>query len=451
MADDSTPPNSGKPTFPMVRQRIQKTFEDQRDQTGSSEYPELEKRWEPVLSACDNYTQMWTALPQQGDDPAGDVFRHRMYALWQDIQKILANTGHHDLTSMWETIEPRSLPSQTPTEEHPAGRAPRAVLSLFNEVRRGAVQPPVRVGQKLFLAPEPLKWDYWEFRPHDSDLSLAMPIDPSEPVRESPAVACRTVLTPSLLKAYLASMCLALDHQKDGYFPPDYKRILFDYYGLPARKRTINGKMYDVPPSTPMRLLQESFQSLSEVYLMGTTNVRMSSPQPLLSFIARGDREVWQHASLVWELTREAFTQVPRAVLRLEPFDVPLALGVAGLWRHRIVPDVLKGIGVHRTTLHKLADVLGEDVDIGKKRFGPGYWPRLIERLTHTMTVGELGTVHASSTEHDAVVTLTPTETLAHSYRPLLAAQIRAAARSARVDVEVTARLRAPRKGRARS
>jgi hypothetical protein len=105
---------------------------------------------------------------------------------------------------------------------------------------------------------------------------------------------------------------------------------------------------------------------------------------------------------------KHAFVQVPRAVLRLPATDVPLALGLAGVWRTRITTAVLRGPGHYRTTLQTLATDLGEDWKAGVRQEGRAYWRYIAERLHRVATASDLGTVHVDGTGPTAQVWLEP-------------------------------------------
>lgn len=446
MGDDTTILSSGALSPHAFQKRLMRDYELQRQKAEEADYKALEAHWQPILTASEHFTQTWEALPALSDGAQRDVVMQHIHALWEDFRVLLQRSEMRDLSTMWESTRLPESVDPTPEEMEHSVRAPRGVLSLIADVRMGAVQTPRLVRQDLFLAPQHQRWEYWEFRPTTSELSLAVSFPPGVRPSKRPGVSAREVLTPATLRAYLASLCLAMERNQEGMFPPDYKKILLDYFGVPERKRTRAGREYTELPSTPLQMLQGQLDVLSQIYLMGTQRAKISAPQALLTRVEWNGEEVWQHAPFAWQLTRRSFTQIPRAVLRLDPQDVPLALGIASLWRHRIVPEVLKGSGFVRAPLSQLASEFGEDVAAGRRRHGAHYWPRLIERLIHTMQVGKLGTLHADTTRKDPIITLTPSDALASGYQPLMAAQARAADRADRAAVEAGAHsLKAPR------
>ena len=454
MNDLTTPASTRTPSPYAIHQQLLMAYKAQREQVAAADREEFEARWRPLLIACESFTEMWATVAAHHHGDERETLIGGLCSIWQNIRSILGNAGLDDLAATWDSIQPllpaQPHPAPTPDELTRAVRAPRGILSLINDVRAGAVHPPRMLPPNLFLAPQHERWMYWEFKPHNSPLALALPLPSRTRPNASLGVTSRSILNPSALRAYLASLCLALEHNRDGYFPPDYKRILFDYFGVKPRLRTLNGRQYAVLPSTPLRLLQGQFDLLGQLFLVGTPKIQLGYPQPLLTKITVEGAEVWQHASLAWQLTKRSFTQVPRAVLRLDPVNVPLALGIANLWRQHIVPSVLKGPGHYRAELRQLAEALGEDVDAELRRSGSVYWTRLVADLETTLKNGDLETLSIGAVAPHSQVTLTPSMTLANGYQPLVAAQARAAARAAEVDIEVAIRAKHPPRSRGR-
>jgi len=290
---------------------------------------------------------------------------------------------------------------------------------------------------------------HWRLRPARG-LPLVLPFEADVALghREAgrhPRVgpAARQVLTGGRMKLYTATWLLwdearqgsrlADDH---GLFRWSPSHVLLDIYGAKPVYTTAKGRRYARPSPRIEKALREDFALLRETYLLGIGPLSTDPAQALIYQIHQEERgeEVYHHATLALMAMKSQFIQVPVAVLRLLPADVPLALGFCNLWRVHIVPSIFRGAGHYRTTLHQLAEQVGEDPSAGARRDGRTYWTGLAEQVRSVVQHGDLGTIAISGEGPTATVTLEPSDALAAVYRSLLDAQQRQQDRAAGVE-----------------
>ena len=238
----------------------------------------------------------------------------------------------------------------------------------------------------------------------------------------------RSVLTGKLLRAYTATWALtgawAAEHggvNPHGLFEMRARDVLLDLYGLRPAFTTVRGVRYSRAPTTSEKELAETFGTLHLCLLEGIGNVSASAPEPLLTRYRDDNtgRAVYRQAPLAMLALQRYFIQVPREVLRLDPLDTPLALGVArGLLQHARI--ILRGPGHWRCTLEELARVAGDPIaDARRNRGARDAYSSLAERLQRVVRGGALGEVRVEGEGPDAVVTLTPSDALGTVYSSL--------------------------------
>lgn len=238
----------------------------------------------------------------------------------------------------------------------------------------------------------------------------------------------RSVLTGPLLRAYTATWALTdawtTEHggmNPHGLFEMRVRDVLTDLYGLPSAYTTVRGKRYSRPRTTAEKEFGDTFETLHLCLLEGIDNVSVSAPEPLLTRYRDDNtgRTVYRQAPLAMLALQRYFIQVPREVLRLDPLDTPLALGVArGLLQHARI--ILRGPGHWRCTLEELARVAGDPIaDARRNRGARAAYSSLAERLQRVVRDGALGDVHVEGEGPDAMVTLTPSDALGTVYSSL--------------------------------
>ena len=292
---------------------------------------------------------------------------------------------------------------------------------------------------------------YWNLKPSRGQ-TLTLPLERSVRVTEqNVGTHTRRLLTPGVLRAWLATWVLAANRSAQyGIFTWDIRKVLLDLYQAQPVFTTVRGKRYARPSPTLERDIEDHFKTLHSIYLHGLGNIKPEPPQQLITTYQdtnERERVVYQHAPLAWLAVRKSFTQVPLAVLRLDANDVPLALGLANVWRAHAT-STLRGPGHYTTSLCDLATEAGEDHVTGSRNYGMSYWIRLLVRLSRTLHDGNLGTLHVSGEGPDAIVTLTPSSTLAAVYQPLVDASDKQQefVEEARFDAAVRSLLDAPRR-----
>jgi hypothetical protein len=327
----------------------------------------------------------------------------------------------------------------TEVDEAPHVTVPGLVDGLV-QLRAGRVSPthaieptPDPTGD-TFPATDDLR--YWDLRVAGRSPFIdrfALPLaGPLPPTGRTIGTQVRATLAGSLLRDYLSTWYLARDRRADkGLFALDLRTVLLDLYGLRPHVTTAKGRRYARPPADALATYLANLAALGHVYVYGIGPVESSHGQPLITVYrhhVRHDRKLYVHSDLAWRMVRASYIQVPRAVFRLHADEVPLALGVAHLWRAHILGAVLRGPGFYRTTLQALATEVGEPWETGAHKLGPSvYWPRFAARCAAVMAAADLGAFALHGEGPAASVTLAPSDALARVYGPLREASDRAA------------------------
>ncbi len=415
----------------------------------------IEAQWARIQAASERFRVTWAATGERPDDPS--IREHTVAALVDFVIEFGAVTteeaGTLAITSSGLRHELETLKLELARSQHVT--VPRVIADAMTLVRAGSLAPgerPVlaKASGEIFTA---VLYDarYWNLKPARGQ-TLTLPFEPGASLTEqNTATLTRKVLTPGVLRAWLATWMLAANRNAEyGLFTWDLREVLLDLYQAPPVYTTVRGKRYARPSPTLERDIQEHFGTLHTIYLHGLGNIKPEPPQQLIATYRDTndrDRVVYQHAPLAWIAVRKSFTQVPLAVLRLDASDVPLALGIANVWRAHAT-NTLRGPGHYMTTLRDLATEAGEDHRAGARNDGRNYWVRLQERLARAIRDGNLGTLHVQGEGSDAVATLTPSDALATVYQPLIDAADRQQefAEEARFDAAVRSLLEAPRR-----
>ena len=255
----------------------------------------------------------------------------------------------------------------------------------------------------------------------------------------------RAVLSGGFLRAYLATWALTEDgNNPHGLFEMDARRILLELYGLTPKTTLVRGKRYPRPPPSSEQELARHLEALQHTLLEGIGDVRVGPrPQPLVSHYrdANDTRRIYQHAPLALIAVSSRFVQVPRAVLRLDSKDTPLALGMTRVLRQH-AREVLRGTGFYRAPLQQLARAAGEDVSQQTRDRGAAlYYRALAERMGRVVREGQLGDLHLEGEGPSAVATLTPSNALATVYQSLAANRPEQS-----LEAAIAERMGAPRK-----
>ena len=191
---------------------------------------------------------------------------------------------------------------------------------------------------------------------------------------------------------------------------------------LTPKTTLVRGKRYPRPPPSSERELAHHLEALQHTLLEGIGDVRVGPrPQPLVSHYrdANDTRRIYQHAPLALIAVSKRFVQVPRAVLRLDSKDTPLALGMTRVLRQH-AREVLRGTGFYRAPLQQLARTAGEDVSQQTRDRGSAlYYRTLAERMGRVVREGQLGELHLEGEGPSAVATLTPSDAIATVYQSL--------------------------------
>lgn len=249
--------------------------------------------------------------------------------------------------------------------------------------------------------------------------------------------APKTILSGSVLRVWLA--CLALLGEEPllpkGFFIIEPSHVLTNLLGSPTRINKSKGRLYRRPTDRAETQLRDALRILRRTFILKVGGRNIDPPEALITRWAKdltkdADDDVYVHAQatmMAIQGGKEAFyTQVPRAVMRLDANDTPLAMALANVWRERIVRDVYNGPGCTRLTLRDLAEKTGEYRENEERKHKLGYWTKVAGRFARVMYDGGLGEAHIAGEGPRAVVTLTPSKILEEAYQRLKTAQDRA-------------------------
>ena len=198
----------------------------------------------------------------------------------------------------------------------------------------------------------------------------------------------QTVLTGGLLKTYLLTHAVCADQSgrslDEGMFAWDAREVYQRYLN--------DGKK---PGGRAIELMRADMNSLLGMRVVHVDGIRMAQPEPLINMYVeeRSGRKVYVHAPVISAFLRQRFSQIPRAMLRLDSRDMPLALGLATFARHNAI-KILQGGDATTFPLGAVASVCGVDVQAGVKRQGgPKFWKTELARLERIAREGQIGTL----------------------------------------------------------
>ncbi len=262
----------------------------------------------------------------------------------------------------------------------------------------------------------------WSFQAPDKRLRVAVGFgdcgDDASPGQ------LRKKVTDGMIRSYLVGVLLALEQDQDGHFAL-VEDHLTDILGLPRYETTGRKR------ASRQRLdtIRRELLSLGHIYVSDGPDGRSAAhPEPLLNRIKDlpGDY-YYVHARVVWDsiagYRATGFAQVPRKLLPLHAKDVALGLGLA-----RFIRDEIRmldgGPGYISTTLEKLASEVGEDVQSKVRDRGAGVYFRLLsEALRRVGREADLAEVRITGTGRLAEAQITPSNSLADAYQPLIASR----------------------------
>ena len=323
---------------------------------------------------------------------------------------------------------PVALPaSAPPVKDAPAVdtlarpfRAPLPVAEMMVQLRAGGPMEVRPSSGETFSAPTADRGGAWYVTPGPgSDLSLGLPfgLNGAPPDLAPGSAALRTLLSGGMLRAWL--LAWAQWHvegcQERGLFSWSARGVLRSF----VSHRNATGAM--------RVRLKHDFKILQSLRLTHAEGFTLRTPEAMIQRITNqsGDA-LYRHAPLALDLVidRGRFLQVPHAVLRIDARgDLPLALGLAALWRVQI-GAASEGPGHVRSALGPLLSKLGEDVQRGARDMGAtAYFDDRAKRLKKAAAAGDLGTVHVRGEGPEAVVTLSPSPVLQGAYQGLLDAR----------------------------
>lgn len=301
---------------------------------------------------------------------------------------------------------------QLPRPKYPSPtRIPTAVASLLVGLR-GELGRHASVNYSRALPRE----DVREVRLDGVKGVLVLPMEGFRDGDDLPR-AVRKILSPALVKTYLATWTLAQDKRgTGGAFRWNDELIAellhLELHSSGAGRRRISGKVRDS--------MHRHLAELESIHVAAGDG----DPEPLIKRITHtGERgHTFAHSPLLWSkavgMGPKDFVQIPIPLLWLAAADIPLGLGLALAWRSQIT-KALGGEGTYVTTLRQLAEAAGEDVAAGLRRMGSPYWTDLAESIERVSHDALLGYARVAGEGPEAIATLEPSETLKHAYKGL--------------------------------
>jgi hypothetical protein len=237
---------------------------------------------------------------------------------------------------------------------------------------------------------------------------------------QGPGSTLQSVLTGGLLKTYLLTHAACADQARmnpvDGTFAWDERAVYKKYV---SQGKGFGGRNID--------LMHEDMKQLLKMRVVALEGIKMAQPEPLVNLYTeeKSGRSIYVHANVVMMFLRERFSQIPRAVLRLDSRDMPLALGLATLARADAV-KILAGSNSREMVLAQLAAVCGEDTRAGARKSGTAYWSAILERLQRIAKEGDIGSLMCADVgavvSAESRVKFSLHDGLAASYAPLVKA-----------------------------
>lgn len=360
-----------------------------------------------------------------------------------------ASDGELALAMVWnlaESMQHVSLEKSLETAQKLCAPMPHGIPVAFAHARRGEIVEPPRIFRdigKTFTSAQDVR--FWKLVP-PLGATLLLPFDNAVSMYgitiERAGTEARAVLTGSLYQAVNIAWALWQIQGRDeqGYFRLVIKEAMA-LLGKDAYSGASGGGTFGKFQTT----FRRAFDEASRIGIAGIGEVTSFDPEPLFSrYQARG-KEWFRHAAMAVTAVRKggAFMQVPFAMLRLSAHDMPMATGLAMLWREEIAA-VLRGSGGYRTTLRGLLEQVGTLNLNEMRKHGRAYWSRGAEAVARIMRDGELGELHIEGEGPSSIATLTPSLVLATVYGPLVEAQdsaaIRAVQRADRIAIEAGVR-----------
>lgn len=434
-----------------------------RQRTAEGQTAEDEPLWRRIGDFCEPMMVAWSERLNEGAEALRERRLRAVVVFWVGLRAIpqedAAQVLSQESVNAWASLLTEIGPVDLDVARQQHFTVPQLAAEALALVRTGRLapgSPPQRVPRSVSQTFEvPPRWPdagFWRLLP-PRGAELMLPLD-GQVVITKLGKSLREVLSGGVMRLWLATWVLAHEQgDPQGAFHINTRHVLCDLYNRkPESFKGPNDRRYERAPRALERDLWRHLEVLCSVYISGVGEVRAETPEPLILKYTRRDnnQEVYQHAPLAVRMAKMAFTQVPRAVLRLDPEDASTALGVANLWRLRIT-SVLRGSGEYERDLETLAAEVGEDSQAGMRRLGRAWWGEFADRLARVMNAGELGTFQVDGQEPTSRVRLAPSEALAMVYRPLCEASDRQRDLAQRVELEDALRARCPpRQGRGR-
>jgi len=262
--------------------------------------------------------------------------------------------------------------------------------------------------------------DFALFLPMSGDEVEAQPIGKAEGL-----VSLRQVLDGAPLRDYLA-LCLMWveDGLRENGVCRASNEYLLDITAASRHQRTKAGRTYTHFTTKARQSLEDNLALFRSLRVRVVGNLEAATGDPLVDeYTERREGKVryYAHSRLVVAHMRRDYMRIPREVLKLSPEHIPLAIGLATHVRRGAVALETRQTSI-RMTLAELANAAGYDLAVRVRRDGRKHYKLFAEAAGKVAEDGRIGHVTVAGDDADAIITLTPSESLRASYQPLLAA-----------------------------
>lgn len=261
-----------------------------------------------------------------------------------------------------------------------------------------------------------------------SGIALALPFGEGVRVKNKKGsvglVGLRQVLTPLALRTYLASLVLYQDTgmRDDGTFETESDAAILDITGATKHERIKNGRSYFNFATKDLRSVKEHFALFAQTRVLAVGDLEMTGGDPLLDEVRdrrNGKRVCYVHARLVAGALKNDYIQIPRAVCKLAPGEVPYGMGIALIVRRLMLGHLKKKKALEAPLLDWL-DAAGVDFIEGARKEGRRFFDEQIAKLVRVAEEGKFGIMSASGTGKSATLKLAVIDNLREGYAPLV-------------------------------
>ena len=269
-----------------------------------------------------------------------------------------------------------------------------------------------------------------------SGIALSLPFDEDFRVsqKDGSVVSLQRVLSPSALRTYLASLVLFQDQpngmRDDGSFEFNGPGAILYATGA-TKHKSHKGYRFATKDKAAV---QDHLDLFARTRVRSVGDLEAAAGDPRLDEISdrrRGKVLTYAHSRLIVGYLRTHYIQIPRAVIRLAPPDVPIGMGLAMQVRKGITAHV-KGGGPIEVPLGTWLEACGIDAEAGARKYGRAFWDEKIDDLVRVAEVAKIGAMQSNGKGREATLSLHVSAELKQSYQPLIEATKKKAREKAR-------------------